>query len=246
MRQAFSGAEVVVHAASVVHRPGATAAEYELFNRDGTRALVAAAQSAGVGHIVFLSTIKVYGDGRLETADEATPTRPEDPYSATKAEAEQIVLDGARLGGPAATVLRLAPVYGRGDKGNVRKVISAIAHKRFLLPGDGSTRKSLVHLSVIGEVMKEVVARRAGGVFVVADPVAPSMRELADACAAALGVRRPVAIPAGVLRSVALPVEAVFKVLGRQPPVSRALIRKSLLPTTFSPRKVLARALRAG
>lgn len=231
LREAFEGARAVVHAASVVHRRDAPPAEYEWFNREGTRTLVEAAGDAGVHHIVYLSSIKVYGEGQLDLADEKTALRPQDPYSATKLEAEQIVLAAT------GTVLRLAPVYGRGDKGNVRRVIQAIARNRFLLPGDGSSRKSLVHVSTVCELVRAVLNQDKRGVFVVADSVAPSMRELADAAAAALKVRRPVAIPALVLQALALPVEAVFALLRRPPPVSRDLIRKSLLPTICSPAK---------
>jgi UDP-glucose 4-epimerase len=238
VRKALDGVSAVVHAASVVHKRGAAISEYERFNREGTRALVAAASAARVRHLIFLSTIKVYGEERLERADEQTPPRPQDPYSATKLEAEQIVLDAALRGGPLGTVLRLAPVYGRGDKGNVRRVISAIARKRFLLPGDGSTRKSLVHVSTVVEVIRAVLGQRKGGTFVVADREAPSMRELAAAAAGALGVKKLTAVPARLLQAVALPVEVASALLRREPPVSRELIRKSLLPTICSPGKV--------
>jgi UDP-glucose 4-epimerase len=238
LRAALEGATAVVHAASVVHKPGAAVSEYERFNREGTRALIAAARGAGVRHLIYLSTIKVYGEDRLDYVDEDTPPRPQDPYSITKLAAEQIVLDAAENGGPVGTVLRLAPVYGRGDKGNIRRVISAIARNRFLLPGDGSTRKSLVHVSTVVEVTRAALSQGKGGTFVVADREAPSMRELADAAAAALGVRKPLAVPAKLLEAIALPIEAVCALVRREPPVSRALIRKSLLPTICSPRKV--------
>ena len=237
LRMALQGASAVIHAASVVHRPGAPAEEFEQFNRDGTRTLVAAARAAGVRQIIYLSSIKVYGEERFDQADEDTAPHPQDPYSATKLEAEQIVLDSARSGGPIGTVLRLAPVFGRGDKGNVRRVISAIARNRFLLPADGSTRKSLVHISTVVEVVRAVLARKAGGIFVVADRIAPSMRELADAAAGALGVRKAIAVPTVLLQAVALPVEVACALLGREPPVSRSLIRKSLLTTICSPAK---------
>src|SRR5258708_3613247 len=60
LRVALESATAVVHAASVVHKPGAPAIEYERFNREGTRALIDAARGAGVRHLIYLSTIKVY------------------------------------------------------------------------------------------------------------------------------------------------------------------------------------------
>jgi GlcNAc-P-P-Und epimerase len=238
LRAALAGVTSVVHAASVVHRPGTDPAEYERFNRDGTRALIAAARGAEVRQVILLSTIKVYGEERLDCADEGTPPAPQDPYSTTKLAAEEIVLGAAAEGGPVATVLRLAPVYGRGDKGNVRRVISAIASRRFALPGSGSTRKSLVHVSTVAEVIRAALSQRRGGLFVVADREAPSMRELADAASAALGLRRATALPAWLLEAIALPIESACALIGREPPVSRALLRKSMIPTVCSPGKV--------
>ena len=42
LTRAFAGVDAVVHAASVVHHPGATEAEYARFNVEGTRALLRA------------------------------------------------------------------------------------------------------------------------------------------------------------------------------------------------------------
>lgn len=230
--EALRGVDVVVHAASVVHRPGAALDEYRRFNVEGTRALAAAAKAQGVKRIVFLSSIKIHGEelpaGRI---DETTPPAADGGYAQTKVDAERALIEIAESGGPRVTILRLCPVYGRGDKGNVRRVMTAIARGRFVLPGDGATRKSIVHVSTIGDVLLAVLAKNADGIFVVADRVAPSMRELADTVAEVVGKRRPFAIPASALRAVALPVEVLFRALGREPPVSRALIAKSMLPS---------------
>jgi nucleoside-diphosphate-sugar epimerase len=230
--EALRGVDVVVHAASVVHRPGAAMDEYRRFNVEGTRALAAAAKSQGVKRAVFLSSIKVHGEelpgGRI---DETTPPSAEGGYAQTKVDAERILEENAAAGGPRVTILRLCPVFGRGDKGNVRRVITAIARRRFLLPGDGTTRKSIVHVSTIGDVVVAAIRKDKDGVFVVADREAPSMRELADTVASVVGARRPFSIPATALRAVAIPVEMAFRALGREPPVSRMLIAKSMLPS---------------
>ena len=169
---ALAGVDAIVHAASVVHRPGASDDEYRCFNVEGTRRLIDAAAGAGVGALVFLSTIKVYGE-TPPRADEDTPVAPEGGYAVSKVEAEEIV----RSFGHAA-ILRLSPSSASRDKGNVRTMIRAIARRRFMLPGDGATRKSLVHVSTIVDVVSAVLTRAVVGTFVVADRVAPSMSEL--------------------------------------------------------------------
>ena len=51
-------------------------------------------------------------------------------------------------------------------------------------------------------------------------------------------MKKPIAIPAPFLEAVALPIEIAARLLRREPPVSRTLIRKSLLATICSPGKV--------
>lgn len=237
LEASLAGVTSIVHAASVVHRPGASAHEYEDFNTRGTETLVQAARAVGVKNIVFLSSIKVYGEEPPGSIDESTPIDLSSPYASSKAAAENVLLDAAAAGGPIATILRLCPVYGPGDKGNVRRVAVSIARRRFALPGDGSTRKSLVHVSVVAKSVASVLARPVTGVFVLADPVAPTMRELADTIAAALHRRRPFAVPIVALLAAASLVELLAKVRRRQPNVSRDLIHKSLRPTVCSPAK---------
>jgi UDP-glucose 4-epimerase len=232
---ALVGARLVVHAASVVHRPGAAAEEYVRFNVEGTRALIEACRSEGVSRLVFLSSIKVYGESPPGAIDESTPVDPSSAYSASKIEAERVVLEAGAQGGPAATVLRLCPVFGPGDKGNVRTVSRAIARRRFVVPGDGRTRKSVVHISTVTDGVLRALDSDARGIYVLADRVAPSMRELADRVAEALGRPPPPSVPVPLVMGAAAALEVLSRFRGREPTVSRELIRKSLRPSVCSP-----------
>ena len=234
---ALRGVSTLVHAASVVHKPGAPADEHVAFNVEGTRTLLDAAKTAGVRRIVFLSTIKVYGEEPTGTIDESTAVDRGSPYAATKLQAEEILLDSAAQGGPSTVVLRLCPVYGAGDKGNVRRVATAIARRRFAVPGDGSTRKSVVHVSTVAKAVHRAITDGASGVFVLSDRHAPSMRELADTVASALGRAAPPSIPIPVAIAASAVLETFARVRGREPTASPELIRKSLRSTVCSPQR---------
>jgi len=236
LTRAFEGVSAVVHAASVVHHPGATEAEYATFNVEGTRALLRACKAAGVERLVFLSTIKVYGEEpRAAVIDESTPVVGDSPYARTKIEAERLVLAAASEGGPSAAVLRLCPVFGRGDKSNVQAMIRAIARRRFVLPGGGKNRKSIVHISSVTEVARAAVSSDATGLFVVADAEAPTMRGLADTIADVLGAPKPPSAPEPLVRTALLALETAFTALGRKPPFTREQLKKLLEPTVCSP-----------
>lgn len=234
-----AGMDAVVHCASVVHRPGAPSEEYTRFNVEASRAIAAACQARGVPRLVFLSTIKVYGETPLGTIDEATPVAPESAYARTKLEAERVLELAAQSGGPELVILRLCPVYGVGDKGNVRTMIRAIARRRFAVPGDGSNRKSLVHVSTVAEVAL-AACTRGRGTFVVADREVPSVAQLSDTIARAVHKPRPLRVPAPLLYLAAGGFELGYRALRREPRIQRALIRKSLLPSVCNPARVEA------
>lgn len=235
LRRVLEGATAVVHAASVVHKPGTPADEYDRFNVEGTRALLAASRAAGVRRFVFVSSIKVYGETPLGVIDEATPVAAEAHYARTKARAEELVLDARDLH---PVVLRLCPVYGRGDKGNVRTMIRSIHRRRFFVPGDGATRKSIVHVSTVADVVCAVLEKPSEGVFVVADENAPSIRELSDAIAKQLGRRRPIGIPRAVLRTTASVVGRAARFARITTPISGELIDKAMTNSVCDPSRI--------
>jgi nucleoside-diphosphate-sugar epimerase len=230
-----AGVDAVIHCASVVHKPGAPSEEYTRFNVAGMRALCEACRIDGAPRIVYLSTIKVYGESPLGTIDEHTRLAPESAYARSKLEAEHVLAEH----GPEHVILRLCPVFGVGDKGNVRTMIRAIARRRFAVPGDGSNRKSLVHVSSVAEVALAACAR-GSGVFVVADREVPSVAQLSDTIARTLGRWRPLRVPAAALYLAAAGCEVGYRVLRREPRIQRALIRKALLPSECDPRRVLS------
>ena len=227
LREALAGATGVIHAAAVVHQPHGNA-EMHKFTVESARELVAAARDVGVRKIVLLSSIKVYGETPVGRIDEETPVAPEGAYATAKLEAESVVREATDM---APIILRLCPVYGRGDKGNVRTMIRAIRRRVFFVPGDGGTRKSIVHISTVTAAIAAAVASQNAGTYVVADAKAPSIRELADTIARALGRRPPPAMPLVVLRTGARVLGVASKVAGRPTSLSAAQITKATTPT---------------
>lgn len=228
------GMDAVIHCASVVHRPDAPSDEYVRFNVEASRALAAACRARSVPRLVFMSTIKVYGETPVGTIDESTAVAPESPYARTKLEAEQVLDHAAHSGGPELVTLRLCPVYGVGDKGNVRTMIRAISRGRFAVPGDGSNRKSLVHVSTVADVAL-AACTRGQGTYVIADREAASVAQLSDMIAQAVDASKPWRVPASFLYLAAAGCEVAYRALRREPRIHRGLIRKSLLPSVCSP-----------
>src|SRR5687767_3576693 len=112
--RALEGVTSVVHLAAIAGDP-ACKQEPELaerINLDATRALYDEAGWHGVRDFVFVSSCCNYGIADpAELATEGSLLNPASHYANTKVAAEQYLL-GQSGNGPAATVLRLATVYG--------------------------------------------------------------------------------------------------------------------------------------
>jgi UDP-glucose 4-epimerase len=230
--RAVRGMDAVIHLAALLHVPPSRAqslAGYRRVNVDGLRHTLAAARDAGVKRLVLASTIAVYGEAPAAVATEETTPAPETDYARTKLEAEQAVLADFRGADRSAVVLRLAAVYGSRMKGNYRQLVRALDRGRFVAPGPGHNRRSLVHDSDVAAAFALAVSHpaAAGRTFNVADRRPYPIREIIGAIAQAIG-RRPPAIHLPV--PVALPAASIVEVLARladiSPPFSRAMVRK--------------------
>lgn len=140
--------------------------------------------------VVYLSTVGVYGDHAGAWVDEESDTRPVSARSVERLQAET-EWQGfcARIHTPAA-ILRLAGIYGPGQNALVN--VARNTARRIDKPGQVFNR---IHVADIAQVIEACVARRADGVFNVADnePTAPG--DPIVYAADLLGVAPPPAIP---------------------------------------------------
>lgn len=145
VRRAVSGIGTVIHAAGRAHVFGPGANDPEPFrevNERGTAIVCEEATRAGVFHIVYVSTVAVYG---RSGSTEESPCEPIDAYGSSKWRGE---LEARRICSgtdTSLTVLRLATAFGRNDRGNTSRLIGAIRRGRFVWLGKGKNRKSLIH-----------------------------------------------------------------------------------------------------
>ncbi|XP_066521583.1 dTDP-D-glucose 4,6-dehydratase-like isoform X2 [Hoplias malabaricus] len=81
-------------------------------NADGTRVLLQAAFEAGVDKFIYISTDEVYGDSVDKEFDELSPKRPSNPYSTSKAAAENIAMSYWEKHKFPVLITRSSNVYG--------------------------------------------------------------------------------------------------------------------------------------
>jgi UDP-glucose 4-epimerase len=112
--RALAGVDAVLHFAAKslvgesVRQPGL----YWANNLGGTLALLDAMRDAGVGSIVFSSTAATYGEPERSPIEEDDPTRPTNPYGASKLAVDTALSAYAGLRGLGAVSLRYFNVAG--------------------------------------------------------------------------------------------------------------------------------------
>jgi nucleoside-diphosphate-sugar epimerase len=233
VRSAMQGIDGVIHLAALLHivnPPPELQREYERINVGGTATVVEAALSAHVGRLVFFSTIAVYGDSAGRVLTEDSPPHPDSFYAQTKLAAERIVLAAKREDGQSlGTVLRLGAVYGSRIKGNYRRLLLALARRRFLPIGPGTNRRSLVYDKDVARAALLAVRHPAasGRIFNVTDGQFHTMNGIIGTLCDALGRRPPrLTLPSGPVRRLAGVLEDGARSFGWQSPIVRATVDK--------------------
>lgn len=239
MRRAIAGADVVIHAAALLHinHPSPELhAQYQRVNVGGTENVVRAGLEARVKRIVYCSTIAVYGYNQQRLLTENDTPRPDTIYGETKLAGERAVLASGR-----GVVLRLAAVYGARVKGNYQRLLRSMARGRFLPLGDGSNRRTLVHERDVARaaVLAATHPRATGEVFNVTDGTLHTVREIVDAMAVAVGRKSPrLSLPVAPVRLGVGAVETLARLVRVRPPVTRALLEKYLEDVAVSGEKI--------
>ena len=108
------GADAVLHfaAKSLVAESVASPSLYWQHNLGGTLALLEAMRVTGTTRIVFSSTAAVYGEPERVPIGETAPTRPTNPYGASKLAVDTALAEHARMHGIGAVSLRYFNVAG--------------------------------------------------------------------------------------------------------------------------------------
>jgi nucleoside-diphosphate-sugar epimerase len=125
---AMVGIEAVVHFAAVVGEPACaidTGQSWSI-NVEGSKTVLAAAQSASVARFIFVSTCSNYGVAKPgELATEDSPVNPLSDYARAKVECEKFVL--AATPPPDCTVLRFGTICGLSGRMRFDLLVSEMA-----------------------------------------------------------------------------------------------------------------------
>ena len=121
--------------------------------------------------IVYLSTVGVYGDHGGAWVDEETPPRPDTERGNERLAAERAWQKFGARSNIAVAILRLAGIYGPGRNALIQ--IARGEARCIVKPGQVFNR---IHVADIAQAIDAALARKASGIFNVADdePTPPS------------------------------------------------------------------------
>lgn len=237
VRSALSGVEMVVHLAAAKGDWGISRAEYYRDNLEATRSLLTAARAEGIDRWLFFSTVATMGPSD-SAVDEGADLEPINPYGSSKREAEELFRDFARTTDSDVLIVRPSVVYGPGNPAstNIYRLIDAIYHRRFVLVGQGETRKTTSYVENLVEATLFLLERQQPGVetyIYVDDPVRTTgdmvqqIYELLDRSGPAFQIPLPLAKPLAQVSDVAA------EILGIDFPITGARIEKFCRSTYY-------------
>ena len=232
IRRGLEDCDAAVHTAGD-YRIGITAAEAVRMrdvNVGGTERVLDAATEAGVGRIVYVSTVNVFGNTRGRVVDE-TYERPLDDdflsaYDETKHAAPQGAVERAARGAP-VIVAQPGAVYGPGDESQLGEQLRLAQRGKLRYVTFGGVGFTAVHVDdVVAGLMLVLDRGRIGESYVLGgEPT--TMKEAVAIAARTAGKKPPkLAMPTTMIRMLA-PLGRVIGPLLGQPPNLRELIRAS-------------------
>lgn len=192
---ALQGVDVVIHLAARVHVMQDAAveplAEFRRVNVDGTLNLARQAAEAGVQRFIFISSVKVNGEGTLlgrpYTAEDQPA--PVDPYGISKREAEDALRQLADEAGMDVVIIRPPLVYGPGVKANFYSMMHWLAKGVPLPLAAIHNKRSLVALDNLIDLIVVCINHPAAAnqTFLAGDGEDMSTTELLQRMGKALG-----------------------------------------------------------
>jgi UDP-glucose 4-epimerase len=208
--QALEGVTDVIHLAARVHITHETSSDaYAAFrsvNTEGTLNLARQAAAAGVRRFVFLSSVKVNGEGSPHAYRETDTPAPEDAYAVSKWEAEQGLWEISAETGMQIVILRIPLVYGPGVGANFLQLLKAV-NKAWPLPlGAILNQRSLLYIGNLVDAILAVLEHpdAANKLYLMSDGQDVSTSQLVECIAQALNKSpRLFSLPQGLIRAAA-------------------------------------------
>lgn len=216
-------------------------------NVKGAENVCAAAEQLDIEHIVFTSSVAVYGFVEKETGEDGE-FHPFNDYGKSKLEAEH-VYDAWQAKDSDRTLVTIRPtvVFGENNRGNVYNLFRQIASGKFLMIGAGNNQKSMAYVENIAAFLNFATTFESGRhVFNYIDKPDFTMNELTDViCTALHRKKNNIRIPYAVGITGGYCLDLLSKITGKEFPVSSIRVKKFCARTQFKSNNIAATGFKA-
>lgn len=210
-------------------------------NVKGTKNVLDKMDEQGINHLVFTSTVAVYGLNKLNP-DETHLLDPFNHYGKTKHEAEKLIRKWYEKDSKnrSVSIIRPTVIFGERNRGNVHNLLKQICSRKFLMIGDGQNMKSMAYVGNVAAFIKDRVEKTEAGyhVFNYADKPDYNMTDLVAFIEKTINIKTPkIKIPywLGVLGGYTIDVFAKFS--RKKLPISSIRVKKFCATTQFDASK---------
>ena len=194
---AMSGVDTIVHLAALTHVMDDIASDLESafvkVNSYGTETLAKAAINRGVSRLVFISSVKVNGDGTSKKNSiaytEIDSPLPNDAYALSKWKAECVLNKIASETGFEIVILRPPLVYGPKVKANFLRLLKVVERGIPLPLASVKNQRSLIYLDNLVDAIVTCIKhpKASGQTYFVSDGDDVSTPDLIRRIGSALG-----------------------------------------------------------
>ena len=192
LRNSLKGMDLIINLAAE-HKDNVSPLQlYTDVNVTGSLNICDIASEMNINHIIFTSTVAVYGLDGSGFTEESDP-KPFNEYGKTKLQAEDLYrswFDKDPINRK-LSIIRPTAIFGEGNRGNIYNFFNQISSKTFVMIGSGENKKSISYVGNISEFLcKLIESTNAYNLINYVDKPDLSMNELADIARDTLGKKR--------------------------------------------------------
>lgn len=244
LKEKIIGTHVMIHCAGRAHRMNDESidplSEFRKVNRDLTLRLAQICAELNVKRFIFISSIKVNGEGSQSKYSADDCVAPTDPYALSKWEAERGLEMISQSTNLEIVIIRPTIIYGPNAKGNFDSILSLIKSRIPLPIASIKNKRSLISIENLIDLIRVCIAHpnAANQTFLASDGDDVSTPELIRCLAHSMKVRTLVfpfpvfalklaALITGnmptyqrLINSLTVDIEKTKKTLSWQPPLT--------------------------
>jgi len=233
--RAVRGAQVVIHAGAAM---SGSWTDHECATVTGTKNVLEACRKYGVQKLVYVSSMSVldWAGAEGDELNEGSPLEPRSEerghYTRAKLMAEKLVVDEAARHNIPTVILRPGKIFGKGQP-LVSPAVGWKVKGRWIMLGDGEAQIPFIYIDDVVDAV--VLATHSdldkAEIIQVTDPVQVTQNDVLQLWE---GERvRTLHIPRWVVFSLAAISGTLFRLLGRQSPMSPYRMKSALARHTF-------------